>query len=325
MSQSPPPRYRSGPNTKRRLLELNINDTYRQPILSQLAEARSMEAVAATQSIPLNGALPSVSIIAGDGHAIRAAYNRVSSEFFRVLGIPIGGGRVFTRQEAESASPVAVISRKTAAQLWPGQQALGQILRIMPDPRTASESSVRRFPAVRIIGVADDIVSCCLSIGLDPAVVYLPTTLAAPGTALMVRVHGNSEQTRHDIDTRLARISASALDQIHTMDAARAAGLFPFRVLAAVCTALGGPCNRSTPSSGWRARSRRSWPRRSRRMCQCDAPSQLNRRLLSDMTESEISHNNVQWQPKNQLQRQRPLAQPPWPLIWPRSRRKNER
>jgi len=99
---------------------------------------------------------------------------------------------------------------------------------------------VLRFPTVRIIGFTADIVSCCMASGVDPALVYLPTTSAAAGTGLLVRVYGNSERVRQVLDSKLAAISPSAIDQIHTMETFQAAGIFPFRVLAAVCTGIGG-------------------------------------------------------------------------------------
>ncbi len=224
----------------RGILGLDVNEKYRTKVLSRLAEEPSVHAIAAAQSIPLNGKLGSVPVIGGDGHTVRAAYNFVSPNFFRVLDIPIRSGRSFTGHEAQSGEAVALVSQRTAMQLWPGQQALGQTLRIMPEPRIGHESKVRRFPTVRIIGVAADVVSCCLTIGVDPALLYLPTTSAAAGNGLLVRVYGSSERVRQTLDTKLAAISPSAIDQIHTMETFQAAGVFPFRVAAAVCTGIGG-------------------------------------------------------------------------------------
>jgi len=222
------------------ILGLNVNEKYRSRVLSQLAAEPSVRAIAAAQSIPLNGRLGSVPVIGGERHTVRAAYNFVSPDFFRALDISIRSGRSFSQTEAQSGAAVAIVSQKTAEQLWPGQQALGQTLQIAPEPRIGPESKVRRFPSVRIIGVATDVVSCCMSTGVDPALVYLPTTSAAPGTGLLVRVYGNSERARKDLDTKLAAISPSAIDQIHTMETFQAAGIFPFRVVAAVCTVIGG-------------------------------------------------------------------------------------
>jgi predicted permease len=222
------------------VLELDIDEKYRPRILSRFAEEPTVQAIAAAQSIPLNGMLPTVPIIGGEGMSARASYNFVSPTFFQVLGIPILSGRNFNREEAQTGAAVAIVSQKTALRFWPEKQAVGQTLRITPDPRVSLESNVRHFPAVRIIGVAADIVSCCFTVGMDPSLIYLPTTSAADGTELLVRVHGTSDRARQTLDTDLAAISPGAIDQIHTMETFRDAGVFPFRVAAGLCTVIAG-------------------------------------------------------------------------------------
>src|SRR4030095_6476649 len=154
--------------------------------------------------------------------------------------IPILSGRNFSMEEAQVGAAVAIVSQKTALRFWPGQQPMGQTLRLAPDPRVAPGSRVRRFPSVRIIGVAADIVSCCFTVGMDPTLLYLPTTSTAAGNSLLVRGHGNSEQARRNLDAALSAISPSAVDQIHTLETFRAAGVFPFQIAASVCTVIGG-------------------------------------------------------------------------------------
>jgi predicted permease len=222
------------------IVELDINERYRSSILSRLAEDPTVQAIAAAQSIPLNGMLLTAPMVTGEGTAFRAFYNFISPAFFRVLDISILRGRNFTTEEAETGAAVAIISQKTARQFWPDQEAVGKTIRITPDTRVGPDSKVRQFPTARIIGVAADIVSCCLTIGMDPSLVYLPTASTAAGTELLVRVSGNSDQAPQRLDRQLAAISPGAIDQIHTMEMFLAAGLFPFRMAAAVCTVIGG-------------------------------------------------------------------------------------
>src|SRR2546429_593171 len=188
-------------------LELDINEGYRQRILSRLTEEPVVQAIAASQSVPLNGMLPTVPLIAGERNVAGASYNFVSPAFFQVLEIPILSGRNFTQEEAQARAPVAIVSQKTALRFWPEKQALGQILRITPNPDASPESNLRRFPVVRIVGVAADIVSCCFTVGIDPSIVYLPTTPTVAGTELLTRVHGSSDRARQTLDTELAAIS----------------------------------------------------------------------------------------------------------------------
>ena len=219
------------------VLELDINDKYRPGILSRLAAHPAVQAIAAAESIPLNGMLRTAPMFAGEG-TVRTSYNFVSPAFFQILEIPIRSGRNFTEEEARAGAAVAIISQNTALRFWPGQQVLGQTIRITPDPAVSAESKIRRFPEVRIIGVAADIVSCCLTIGRDPSLVYLPTSSTTAGSGLLVRVHGSSDRARQTLDRELLTVNPSAIDRIHTLETFRAAGVFPFRVAAAVCSVI---------------------------------------------------------------------------------------
>src|SRR2546429_9190466 len=74
--------------TTKGILELDINEGYRQRILSRLTEEPVVQAIAASQSVPLNGMLPKVPIIAGEGNVAGDSYNFVSPPFFQVLEYP---------------------------------------------------------------------------------------------------------------------------------------------------------------------------------------------------------------------------------------------
>ena len=87
-------------------------------ILERLSSDSTVQAIAAAESIPLNGILPAASISAG-AKTSDAWYNQVSPEFFSLLDIPIIEGRNFTMDEAKSGAPVVVISQLTASRLWP--------------------------------------------------------------------------------------------------------------------------------------------------------------------------------------------------------------
>src|SRR5205814_10168082 len=99
--------------TTKGILELDINEEYRQRILSRLTEEPVVQAIAAAQSVPLNGMLPTVPLIAGERNVARASYNVVSPTFFQLLEIPILRGRNFTQQDAHARPPVATVTQKT--------------------------------------------------------------------------------------------------------------------------------------------------------------------------------------------------------------------
>ncbi len=58
--------------------------------------------------------------------------NIVTSDYFRVMGIPVLAGRGFADADI-SGAPVAVITAETARRYWPNQSALGKHIRLLDD------------------------------------------------------------------------------------------------------------------------------------------------------------------------------------------------
>jgi predicted permease len=222
------------------MVEMEIQDKFRARILARLAAEPVVQTVVAAQSPPLDGALPTVPVVAGDSaSAVGAWYNFVSPEYFPALEIPILRGRNFTRDEAAAGAPVAVISLATAHLFWPSREAVGQSIHMVRDPQDHTQSRVQRHESVRVIGIARDIVSCCAILGVDKTCIYLPTTPAENGDALLVRVHGDAEVARRKLDAEIAQINPGAIDQIHRMDQMRAAGVYPFQAASWICACVG--------------------------------------------------------------------------------------
>jgi putative ABC transport system permease protein len=90
-------------------------------------------------------------------------YQRVSSGYFDVMGVPILHGRAFDKRHREGAQPVAIVNRRLADRFWPGQDPIGKRLR---QPRPNASWLV-------VVGVAGDVrhESLTASEGFD---VYLP-------------------------------------------------------------------------------------------------------------------------------------------------------
>jgi hypothetical protein len=173
--------------------------------------------------------VPTVTGSAENGPTISTAYNDVSPEYFEILGIPIVRGRNFTRQESASGTPVAILSAATAQRLFADRDALGQSLHLSGD----------QARDVRVIGVAADVVTCCIPWGKDPALVYLPATAATAGNVL-VHVRGEVEAERHRLDMRLAALAPGAIGDIHSLDQYRAGGMYAFRAASMIGAAVGG-------------------------------------------------------------------------------------
>jgi len=211
------------------VIAMGVAEKSRRRVVDALGSDPSVATIAAASSVPLGGRVPTLNSFADNGPTISTAYNDVSPEYFQILGIPILHGRNFTGEESAAQIPVAILSAAAARRLFTSRDAIGQILHV-------SRESTRD---VRVIGVAADIVTCCIAYGKDTALLYLPTTPAATGY-LLVRVRGEVEGERQRLDVRLAGLAPGAIDDIHSLDQYRAAGIYGFRAASMIGAAVGG-------------------------------------------------------------------------------------
>lgn len=145
-------------------------------------------------------------------------YQLVSPEYFDVLGIDLVRGRGFAQTERSASDAVAILSDSVARQLWPGVDAVGQVLRVEPDPLAlsgAEGTSDTLAPddppllprTVVVVGVARDVAGFRLGgLRLGGAGIYMPIGAEAARTSLTMRVHGDPERARRALIERLTAI-----------------------------------------------------------------------------------------------------------------------
>ncbi|HET7286260.1 MAG TPA: ABC transporter permease, partial [Pyrinomonadaceae bacterium] len=78
----------------------------------------------------------------------------IPSTFLDTIGTPLVLGRAFTADEVNVRTPVLIVSESTARNLWPGESALGKLLRIEQPMRDGSTKTI--FSSAQIVGVARD-------------------------------------------------------------------------------------------------------------------------------------------------------------------------
>ena len=83
------------------------------------------------------------------GRKPRAEYRAVTAGYFETMRIPVKKGRTFDAGDRRGAPPVAVVNETLAAQVFPGQDPLGQRLRIGIG---TDESDPRIFEVVGVVG-----------------------------------------------------------------------------------------------------------------------------------------------------------------------------
>jgi predicted permease len=129
----------------------------RQEYRNLVADVGAIPGVAASTlvwHVPLAGLTRPVPLrLPGDlpeAERLTATLQVVGTRYFETLGIPRLQGRDFDQRDVESSPPVAVVSEELARRLWPGEEAVGRLI------RTASGVPGQAERDVQVIGVVGD-------------------------------------------------------------------------------------------------------------------------------------------------------------------------
>ncbi len=182
-----------------------LNEQSRRTIVDAAAVEPSVASVAA--ALPgVVGGFPAFAEGASGRQA--ATFQLVSPGYFDVLGIDLVRGRGFTSAERGASETVAIVSESAARELWPGQDAIGEVVRVESDPeRVAAElgPAPELSRSFTVVGVARDVAGFRLGgFRLGGAGIYVPTSEAAAQTSLLLRVRGNSELAQRALVERFA-------------------------------------------------------------------------------------------------------------------------
>jgi putative ABC transport system permease protein len=98
-----------------------------------------------------------------DGQPYSTHFRRISPDYFRTMRIAELRGRSFSDSDTIESPAVAVISQSLAEQLFPGEEAVGRVIR-----RTAPNA-----PPITIVGVVDNVYDVSMTQAPEPTL-YLP-------------------------------------------------------------------------------------------------------------------------------------------------------
>jgi predicted permease len=178
----------------------------REQLTNRFSALPEVTGVAFADHVPLLGA--GTTTVAAPGKAAEHAFdNQVSPRFFSVFGIGIIRGRDFTAADAARHPLVVVITESTARHLWPGEDALGKIIKI-GDAQTPAQ----------VIGVVQDTRSVVLG-RVEPLYVYLPAAADAPIDDVFIRMAGESQTSMGLLLNASAAINnkLASLASVHVM------------------------------------------------------------------------------------------------------------
>ncbi len=186
---------------------------------------------------------------------LRANFDIASEDFFKVMGIPLARGRIFTLSDDPDAPPVVVVNEALARRYWPEQEALGKRIRV----RFQGGGEWRT-----IIGVVSDVKQKDLATEVAPGF-YLPFQ-QRPGTGMLLFVRTKGDPAAlipdmlsivHSLDPELPVAKIQTMDQVRSDSIAparlTAALITCFAVLAFLITAIGtGGVVGSSVNERWR-------------------------------------------------------------------------
>ena len=114
-----------------------------QQMIDRVAGLPDVDSAAAVSVFPFSGTSANVvftsparpSTVPGD--ILTANFSAVTAGYFRTMGIPLVAGRDFETADHAKAPSVTVVNRAMADRYFPGQDPLGQVVRVLgPKPRT---------------------------------------------------------------------------------------------------------------------------------------------------------------------------------------------
>jgi ABC-type antimicrobial peptide transport system permease subunit len=210
------------------------------PRVATPALLRELESVPQVRQIALGSRAP----LMGSPHRADARIGAASvpvhvrgvdAAYFEVLGIDLLRGRGFTPAD-EAGAQVALVSRRTADTLWPGQEPLGRVFELPPHDNLGRLRTGR----FEVVGVVEDVVSAWFAAGIDGSAVYLPLAAGDPAVgSLVLSVGDTSPATLDALVLAGARAAPEQAIELMPMGLAVRMQKLPFFAAAAVAGGLG--------------------------------------------------------------------------------------
>lgn len=134
-----------------------------QSIIAGAAEHPDVTSVAGTSALPMSHAGINYDVtysyneapLVADGAAMQGATRAISTEYFKVLEIPLLEGRFFEIQDQRDSSPVVIINRALADTLWQDSSPIGRKL-LLPSWMGGARTIVGVVNNVKHLGLRAD-------------------------------------------------------------------------------------------------------------------------------------------------------------------------
>ena len=215
-------------------------------VLEAVRQVPGVSAAAFTSQLPLSGEFESFGVqFATDPNNSEAALRyAVNPSYFEAMRIPLRHGRLLDERDIAGGPGVVLISESLAKRKFPGQDPIGQRVRVGPDIGRSDR------PWSTIVGVVGNIKQTSLALTESDAFYTTSTQWSWVDRAqsLVVRTHGNAaalastiEKAIWSVDKDQPIVRVATMDSLlATSEAERRFVLVLFEVFGIVALALAG-------------------------------------------------------------------------------------
>lgn len=208
--------------------EQPVKNAFFHQALDRVQQLPGVEGASFSWMVPLNSDMGRMSgglvfegqPIHGDQPAPQVDYEVATPEYFRVLGVPVLSGRVFTNNDNPQAPKVAIVNERLAKHYWPSQNPIGH--RVSTD---------RGKTWITVVGMVSNVRQYDLDKESDDAI-YLPVFQQdVTSMHLLVRTRSNPMHLANEVAAVIHTIDPQQpVTEVRTLDQVRNAQLGTPRV-----------------------------------------------------------------------------------------------
>jgi predicted permease len=160
-----------------------------------------------------------------------AVWTPVSPSYFETLGIPLLAGRTFRADDTPTSEPVVIVNRSMAKTLWPGREAVGQMLLVGKEGPDN--------PWNRVVGVVGDTLWNAAE-GSGFEIYSSHRQWPVPAFHILVRVDGDPRPLVPLLRRVVQEVEPDlAVNDVKTMDTIVSESLWQRRLWGALLSAFG--------------------------------------------------------------------------------------
>jgi len=179
---------------------------FEREVLERIRALPGVEAAGITSNLPSGGGLDQAGFQIQDRliplpQVPSVDRYQVSPDYFRALAIPLKRGRLFNEADAAGASPVAIISEKTAREIWPNEDPIGK--RIQLGGRHEDQSWAE------IVGIVGDVHQYGLDSSTTPQAYLLYSQYAFARPCLVIRSRTDARTLTRETQSQLWSLDRS--------------------------------------------------------------------------------------------------------------------